>query len=59
MMRRVLAPVLDVDLDCWFWFLVLGAPCAGLVENPMDWIWSSFSFYETGKVGLVAVDTGE
>jgi putative transposase len=31
----------------------------GLVENPKDWVWSSFLFYETGKSGLVAVDPWE
>jgi putative transposase len=27
-----------------------------LVVNPMDWGWSSFAFYETGKHGLVRID---
>jgi len=28
----------------------------GLVEDPKDWPWSSWSFYATGEVGLVAID---
>jgi len=28
----------------------------GLVQNPKDWPWSSFSFYAKGKTGLVAID---
>ena len=28
----------------------------GLVRNPDAWIWSSFSFYEKEKAGLVAID---
>ena len=27
-----------------------------LVENGVNWIWSSFAFYETGTVGLVRID---
>ena len=29
---------------------------ARLVSNPLDWPWSSFGFYETGKRGLVRID---
>jgi len=28
----------------------------GLVNNPGEWIWSSFSFYEKGELGLVKID---
>lgn len=28
----------------------------GLVGNPRDWIWSSWSFYEKGEVGLIEID---
>ena len=28
----------------------------GLVEDPKDWPWSSWSFYATGEAGLVEVD---
>lgn len=28
----------------------------GLVQNPGDWPWSSWGFYETGEVGLVPID---
>ncbi len=28
----------------------------GLVKNPGDWMWSSFSFYEKGELGLVKID---
>ncbi len=28
----------------------------GLVENPSAWIWSSFTFYAKGEVGLVPID---
>jgi putative transposase len=28
----------------------------GLVKNPGDWMWSSFSFYEKGEFGLVKID---
>jgi hypothetical protein len=28
----------------------------GLVKNPGDWIWSSFSSYEKGEIGLVKID---
>ena len=28
----------------------------GLVKNPGEWIWSSFSFYEKGQQGLLKVD---
>jgi hypothetical protein len=28
----------------------------GLVKNAGEWIWSSFLFYEKGKVGLVKID---
>jgi putative transposase len=28
----------------------------GLVEHPKDWPWSSWSFYENGEPGLVAID---
>jgi putative transposase len=28
----------------------------GLVGNPKDWIWSSWSFYEKGEIGLVEID---
>jgi putative transposase len=28
----------------------------GLVGNPSGWVWSSFSFYEKGEVGLVPID---
>lgn len=28
----------------------------GLVSLPGDWPWSSWSFYETGKIGLVKID---
>jgi putative transposase len=31
----------------------------GLVKDPMDWPWSSWSFYEKGEVGLVRVDVEE
>jgi putative transposase len=27
-----------------------------LVEHPKDWPWSSWSFYETGEIGLVTLD---
>jgi putative transposase len=27
-----------------------------LVEHPKDWPWSSWSFYETGEIGLVTID---
>jgi putative transposase len=27
-----------------------------LVEHPKDWPWSSWSFYSTGKAGLVTID---
>jgi putative transposase len=27
-----------------------------LVRRPQDWAWSSFSFYELGEAGLIAVD---
>src|SRR3954453_7800070 len=27
-----------------------------LVENGVNWAWSSFAFYETGKLGLVRID---
>jgi putative transposase len=29
----------------------------GLVENPKDWLWSSFSFYAKDEAGLVEIDT--
>jgi putative transposase len=28
----------------------------GLVKNPGEWMWSSFSFYEKGEIGLVKID---
>lgn len=28
----------------------------GLVTNPLEWIWSSASFYATGAAGLVPID---
>jgi putative transposase len=28
----------------------------GLVKNPAEWIWSSFSFYAKGEKGLVPID---
>ncbi len=28
----------------------------GLVKSPSAWIWSSYSFYEKGELGLVPVD---
>ena len=28
----------------------------GLVQHPKDWPWSSWSFYDTGKVGLIRID---
>jgi putative transposase len=28
----------------------------GLVKNPKEWIWSSFSFYAKGEEGLVSID---
>ena len=28
----------------------------GLVENPLDWVWSSASFYATGVPGSVRID---
>jgi len=28
----------------------------GLVKNPGEWMWSSFSFYEKGEFGLVKID---
>jgi putative transposase len=28
----------------------------GLVENPRDWIWSSYLFYETGEEGIIRID---
>ena len=31
----------------------------GLVKQPKDWPWSSWSFYEKGEVGLVRVDVEE
>jgi putative transposase len=31
----------------------------GLVKDPKDWPWSSWSFYEKGEVGLVRVDVQE
>jgi putative transposase len=27
-----------------------------LVDHPGDWLWSSWSYYATGKAGLVPVD---
>ncbi len=29
----------------------------GLVKDPGGWLWSSFSFYEKGERGLVAIDS--
>jgi putative transposase len=31
----------------------------GLVQNPKDWPWSSWSYYATGEQGLVRIDRGE
>ena len=31
----------------------------GLVKNPAAWVWSSWSFYATGKTGLVRIDPVE
>ncbi|MGH9774819.1 MAG: REP-associated tyrosine transposase [Candidatus Acidiferrales bacterium] len=28
----------------------------GLVTSPKDWAWSSYSFYESGDVGLIRID---
>jgi putative transposase len=28
----------------------------GLVKNPSEWAWSSFSYYEKGERGLVVID---
>jgi hypothetical protein len=28
-----------------------------LVEQPKDWPWSSWSHYENGKEGLIAIDS--
>jgi putative transposase len=28
----------------------------GLVNNPAEWVWSSWSFYATGNTGLVRID---
>jgi len=28
----------------------------GLVQHPKDWPWSSWSFYATGKTGLIRID---
>lgn len=28
----------------------------GLVKNPAEWVWSSFTFYEIGRTGLVPID---
>ena len=28
----------------------------GLVQHPKDWPWSSWSFYDTGKTGLIRID---
>ena len=31
----------------------------GLVKNPAEWVWSSWSFYATGKMGVVRIDPVE
>jgi putative transposase len=31
----------------------------GLVKNPAAWVWSSWSFYATGEMGLVRIDPVE
>ena len=31
----------------------------GLVKNPAEWIWSSYSFYEKGEEGLITIDAVE
>jgi len=31
----------------------------GLVKDPLEWIWSSWSFYEKGEAGLVSIDLVE
>jgi len=28
----------------------------GLVKDPKDWPWSSYTFYERGKQGMIRID---
>ncbi len=31
----------------------------GLVKDPGEWMWSSYSFYEKGEEGVISIDTVE